>query len=71
VGAPADVAFLAGAASRAGTVVTLRPTFHCGITWSSDPRILDGKDCGWTRTGRCGKCDEVLVDVVLSVPVGR
>jgi hypothetical protein len=69
VGAPPDVTLLAAAASRVGTVVTMRPTHHCGITWSSDPRILAGEDCGWTRDGKCGKCGVVLVDVVLSAPV--
>lgn len=43
-------------------IVTLNRVSHCGIVWSSNPtRIATEASPGWTRTGRCGKCDTDLV----------
>jgi hypothetical protein len=45
-----------------GAVVTLNRVSHCGIVWSSNPTIIATEPApGWTRTGRCGKCDVDLV----------
>jgi hypothetical protein len=53
---------LARAASKKGTLVNLTPVGHCGVMWSSDPTALVFySNGGWTRTGRCGKCDVDLV----------
>ncbi len=49
---------LAHAGANSGTVVVLRPVKHCGVVWSSEPNVLvKYPNGGWTRAGRCGKCD--------------
>jgi len=55
----ADMLLLAHGAANAGTITVLRPVKHCGVVWSSDPNILvrQPNNGGWTRTGRCGKCE--------------
>ena len=68
----ADMGGLAKAAAKWGDVIELSPTLCCGIVWSSDPGILDEmgeadetgavpRPTGWTRDGRCAKCERRLV----------
>ena len=45
-----------------GPEVSLAPTPHCGVTWSSacDRWSITNRR---TRSGRCGECDAVLIPV--------
>jgi hypothetical protein len=52
---------LAGLAAKHGGIVPLVDTECCDTVWSSDPQVIDLVNGGWTRTGRCGKCERLLV----------
>jgi hypothetical protein len=52
---------LAGLVAKHGGILPLSDTVCCDVVWSSDPRVLDVVNGGWTRTGRCGKCDRLLI----------
>jgi hypothetical protein len=63
---------LSRVAGGVGRVVILIPTACCGIVWTSGETT--GPVMGWTRSGKCGKCDRYLVvgeETLASTTCGR